>query len=186
MAQRFLSLIATCAVIAALIFVAAPWFAFRALRADARDQDIQGLAELVDYPAVRGGLGVQLGPVAGKAPPTPNPLRDPIGAVRQALSPIRAPAPRVDAYVSPDGIYALANGYAPGRGPPPPSGLDGPRDQLRAALENWPRLRYWGANRVRFAVRARDRPGHEVLFTFQRRGLFTWKLVQIRPPAPAR
>ena len=45
--------------VAALSFVAAPWFAFRALKSYARDGDVQGLAELVDYKSVRASLRSQ-------------------------------------------------------------------------------------------------------------------------------
>lgn len=184
MAQRIFNLLLAAILFAVIAFLAAPWFAFRALKADARDQDVQGLAEIVDYAAVRAGLATLLGPAAGKTPPAPGILTDPIGAVRRVIRPPVAPPPKVDAYVTPDGLYALTRGYAPGQTPPPAS--DAPRDRLLRAVGDWPRLRFWGVRRVRFAVACPDRPDCEALFTFQRRGLYAWKLVQIRPPGPRR
>nr|QQZ51428.1 DUF2939 domain-containing protein [Phenylobacterium glaciei] len=72
-----------------------PWFAFRALKADARDGDVQGLAELVDYNAVRGTLKSQLGPTPNATTaPAPTIWTDPIGAMKRALEPSPAAAGR--------------------------------------------------------------------------------------------
>jgi hypothetical protein len=49
---------------------------------------------------------------------------------------------------------------------------------------------FWGVNRVRMAVE--DEGGSRTVFTFERRGLFEWRLVHIglpdgaAPPAPVR
>ena len=55
----------------ALVFATAPFFAFRAMKAAARDGDGHGLAQLVDYPAVRQGLRPQVAARAAPAPATP-------------------------------------------------------------------------------------------------------------------
>ena len=170
---------------AAAAFVAAPWFAFRALKADSRDGDVQGLAELVDYNAVRATLKTQLGPTPN-APTAPAPTiwTDPIGAMKRALEPLTPPPPAVERYVSVEGLHALTRGYEPGKAPPEPPAPAALPDQLMAAArEPWPSLRYWGPNRSRFVVRTPGKPERETVFTFQRRGWFAWKLVQIRLPA---
>lgn len=159
----------------ALAFAAAPFFTFRAVQAAARDGDGHALAQLVDYPAVRQGLRDQVGnePVAAPAPP--DIWTDPIGAVKRAIEPI-VPTPRsVEPYLSAPGLYALSRGYTPSTAPS--------RDEARKL----PRLRYWDINRARFLARPtgeRD-PVKGVVFTFERRALFTWKLVQIRLPETA-
>lgn len=165
-------------------FVAAPWFAFRALKADARDGDAQGLAELVDYNAVRGTLKSQLGPTPNATTaPAPTIWTDPIGAMKRALEPLTPPPPAVERYVSVEGLHALTRGYEPGKAPPEPPMPDNLPDQVMSAVkEPWPSLRYWGPNRSRFVVRAPDAPARETVFTFQRRDWFEWKLVQIRLP----
>lgn len=169
---------------AAAAFVAAPWFAFRALKADARDGDVQGLAELVDYNAVRGTLKTQLGPTPNATTaPAPTIWTDPIGAMKRALEPLTPPPPAVERYVSAQGLHDLTRGYEPGKAPAEPQQPEGLSDQvLVAAQEPWPSLRYWGPNRSRFVVRGPDKPERETVFTFQRRGWFEWKLVQIRLP----
>ena len=167
-------------------FVAAPWFAFRALKADARDGDVQGLVELVDYDAVRASLKPQLtgGPPVSTAP-APDIWKDPIGAIRRSLEPLAPPPPAVEHYVSVEGLHALTRGYTPGKAPPEPPLPTKLSDQAKALVtEPWPSLRYWGPNRSRFVVRQPDAPTRETVFTFQRKGKFTWKLVAVRLPQP--
>ena len=160
-----------------LAFVAAPFFAFRALKANARDGDVQGLAELVDYPAVRASLKTQLGDAPPEsAGPAPSLWSDPFGAMRRAIEPLRPTPPAVDRYVSLDGMRALTRGYEPGAAP---ALLQGGGSGLK--------VRYWGPNRARF-VASPTGDAEGVVFTFQRRGPFTWKLVGVglpaqRPPA---
>ncbi|WP_332768567.1 DUF2939 domain-containing protein [Phenylobacterium sp.] len=154
----------------AVVFATAPFFAFRALKAAARDGDAHALAELVDYRAVRDGLRPQVaaGPIAASAPP--DIWSDPIGAVRRAIEPLTPTPSAVEPYLDTRGLYDLTRGYAPGNAP-------------AEARGGFPRLRYWGPNRARFAIAA---PGATapVIFSFQRRDLFSWKLVQVRVPPP--
>ena len=156
----------------ALAFAAAPFFAFRAVKAAARDGDVHALAQLVDYPAVRQGLRPQVAAIPRTAPPPPDIWTDPIGAVRRAIEPLTPAPPAVEPYLGASGLYDLARGYAPGKAPP----------DAGAVI---PRLRYWDPNRARFAATPRGaRAGDAaVIFTFERRDLFVWKLVQIRLPA---
>ncbi len=151
-----------------LVFAAAPFFAFRALKAAARDGDAQALAELVDYRAVREGLRPQVAARPVTAPPPPDIWSDPIGAMRRAIEPLTPAPPAVEPYLDAGGLYDLARGFAPGKAP-----VDAKGER--------PRLRYWGPNRARFAVTPKD-AAEPVIFSFQRRDLFAWKLVQIRVP----
>lgn len=165
---RVSTLLVLAAALFALAFVTAPWFAFRALREAASAQDAQALAELVDYPAVRASLKPQLTEAAAPGPP-PDPWRDPIGALKRAIDPMRPAPPAVDRHLTPQGLHALtlaAPGAAPAPGARPP----------------FPTLDYWGFRRVRFAVHPKGAPAREVTFTFQRRGLFTWKLTHVDLP----
>lgn len=128
-----MSRLGTLAVVAlallALAFLAAPWFALRALQAAARDGDVHALAELVDYGAVRAGLRVQL--TSGPSVPPPRIWEDPVGAVARAVQAPRQPD--VDRYLTPSGLHALV-------GDP----------------QGFPAVRHWGPNRVRFATRGRS------------------------------
>ena len=156
----------------ALAFVAAPFFAFRAVKAAARDGDGNALVQLVDYPAVRQGLRPQVAAATVSAPAPPDIWTDPIGAVRRAIEPVIPTPPAVEPYLSASGLYDLTRGYGPGKAPPD------------AGKRPFPRLRYWGPNRARFAVAPKGAKAGAgaVIFTFERRDLFTWKLVQIRLP----
>jgi hypothetical protein len=186
MARNFFNLIVVLIMIAASAFLAAPWFAFRALKADARDGDAQGLAELIDYNAVRASLKAQLTDQPAPATPPPSVWTDPLGALRQAIQPLTPPPPAVERYVSVEGLHALTRGYAPGKAPaepPPPATF---KAHLEAALhQNWPRTQFWDPNRTRLAVKDPNAPERETVFTFERKGWFSWKLVNIKLPAKA-
>jgi hypothetical protein len=166
-------LILIAAAVAAVSFVSAPWFAFRALREAASTSDTQALGKLVDYASVRQGLGPQLAPGQNEPPPPVDIFHDPIGAIRQALSPPPvAPRDEVNAWLTPHALEALSDGRLPGVRAPERRGRP------------WPKVEYWGPNRCRISVadpRTKKRP---VNFTFERRGFFTWKLVRIAPPDP--
>src|SRR5690606_3698921 len=101
------------AVLFALAFLGAPWFAFRALKAAAEAEDVSAIAELVDFPAVRRSLTTQLVPERATAPEAPSLWSDPLGAMRRALEPLAPPVPRVDGYLSAEGLSALTRGYRP-------------------------------------------------------------------------
>ena len=155
--RRWPQVLLISAVLVAAGLLAAPWFAMRALQAAARDGDVQALAELVDYPAVRAGLRSDPPPEALEAP---EPIwTDPVGAVRRALERRKAAPPAAERYLTASGLSFLA-------GPPRFSNA----------------VRHWGPNRVRFAVRTGERVS---LFTFQRRGVFRWRLVHLAPPSAA-
>lgn len=192
--RQLFQIFVLCLVLFSLAFALAPWFAFRALKANARDQDVAGLAEMVDVRALRASLRDQV-EEAGRPAPEPGEngaidiWRDPMGAMRRALEPFAeplsplTPAPaRLEPYLTPAGLYDLTRGYEPGTAPPeplPPQGLE----RVMAILSDpWPALRFWGVNRVRFAVRPPERTGGVTVLTFQRTDLFRWKLVHVRLP----
>ncbi|WP_411287879.1 DUF2939 domain-containing protein [Phenylobacterium sp.] len=139
---------------AALTLVSAPWFAFRAVQSAARDGDVQALAELIDYPAVRAGLRTGASPES--VGPAPDVWRDPMGAMRRALIPQPPAPPSMERHLTPQGLAAIT-------GPP---GL-------------FPTVRHWGPNRVRFAHTSEE---GESRFTFQRRGVLRWQLVHVGVP----
>lgn len=175
LARAVFRLIVTLIVGTALVFATAPFFAFRATKAAARDGDGQALAQLVDYPAVRQGLRPQVAANAAPASPPPDVWSDPIGALKRAIEPMVPPTPPVEPFLTAPALYDLTRGYAPGQAPPGATG------------GAWPRLRYWGPNRARFLVSPKGAKGPEqgVIFTYERRDLFAWKLVQIRLPSAA-
>lgn len=173
-------------VLAAVSFFAAPGVAFFALRSAAESSDTAGLARLVDYGAVRQSLRPQLDGNPAAAAPAPSFMEDPIGAVRRQIEQATAAvAPDVDAYLTPAALAALTRGegrYASQR-------TDQPQPVAGDATSGGPMPRpvYWGLNRARMSVA--DEGGSETVFTFERKGLYEWKLVHVGLPdgtAPAR
>lgn len=158
------------ALLFALAFASAPWFAFRAVRSAAQHQDVQALGELIDYAAVRGGLRAQIRPTPSAQIPAPSLWQDPLGAMRHALQePIVRTAP-MDAYLTPAALARMTDGLPPvGAGEKPSSSRQ-------------PRLVYWDPRRVRIGVDNPDAPSEVTVFTFARTGLFDWRLVRIALP----
>ena len=172
--QRLISILLLLAVIGgAGAFFGAPLVGFFALRSAAQSQDVQGLDNLVDYDAVRTSLKAQL---TGTNAAPPSFWEDPVGAIKNAISPLE-PTPRVDALIKPASLYALTEGQG--------------WDALKAktpvagagAADPWPRVQYWSVNRARFGVASATPGWDQTVFTFERQGLFRWRLVQIRMPS---
>ncbi|HJV40964.1 DUF2939 domain-containing protein [Caulobacter sp.] len=186
--KRIWDLIVLAIFVFAAAFVSAPWFAFRALKAAAQYEDVQAIGELVDFPAVRRSLTAQLVVDAPAArPEAPSLWRDPLGVFKKAIEPIAPPEPKVERYLTVAGFWALTRGYAPGRAPASPP-LDGSAsDKLKDSVKGpQPGIDYWDPNRVRISVKRPGVRGRVTVFTFERRALFTWKLVHIRLPADER
>jgi len=174
MRRPILTIFLVAVVAFAAVFVSAPWFAFRALRAAAQANDIQALAELIDFNAVRQNLQGQVDPEA--AAPAPDIWRDPLGAMRHMLRPV-APMKDTDSYLTPAAINTLAAG----KPDPNHGGADTIADTFPGVHGRV--IQYWDPNRCRIQVTEAD--GRRALFSFERRGLFDWKLVQIRLPQGA-
>ncbi len=171
------NLLALVVVGALVAFVLAPGWAFFSLRSAAITGDVPGLAELVDYGAVRTSLRPQLTDDPQADQPAPSFIQDPIGAIRHRLGEA-GPAPDVDGYLTPQALAALTFGegrYASERsrpGSPPP--------EADPYAQPWPRLLHWSPDRARFAIR--DDGGSETVFTFRREGVFNWRLNHIGLP----
>jgi hypothetical protein len=176
--QRFLTWIVVLAVLgAALSFVSAPYVGFFALRSAAQSEDVQGLSQLVDFDAVRASLRPQLVSATPVQAPPPSVWQDPLGALKHAIEPLQQPAPDVDAYLSPRALAALTRGAgrdAAKAGPTPPG--------TKTLSAPWPKVRYWGVNRSRLVIPG---SGGDTVFTFERKGIFVWKLVHLGLPAKA-
>ena len=173
---RFLSSLLSVLLFGAFIgFVGAPYYGFFALRSAAQSNDAQALVHLIDYDAVRGSLREQVNP--GNPPPGPPPSvwQDPIGALRRSLEPMTA-SPTADSYLSPQALVALPRGAGrAARGAEPALTQRG-----RVIAPPYPSYSYWGPNRARLTVSGDE---GETVFTWERRQLFTWKLVHIGLPA---
>ena len=164
----FSRLILAAIVLAAIAFFVAPWFALWAVRSAAESRDGQALEELVDFSAVREGLEGQMPGAPPSAPPI-DPWKHPLEAMQQAFQTkvVAAPRPSVLPYLTPDAIADMTNGL-PLRQP--------------VTAHPFPALRYWGFDRCRLAVKDPTNPSRVTLLTFERKGIYTWKLSRIALP----
>ncbi len=179
MKRLFGNLLLAAIALAVVSFFAAPAVGFFAIRSAAEASDVQGLTRLIDFSAVRQSLRPQLIGRPEAMAPAPSFLEDPIGAFRAQLdrNPIIRP-PDVDSYLTPAALSALMRG----------EGRYASQWKTTAATDAkvrkpWPRPIFWGVNRARFAVD--DKGGSRTVFTFERRGLYEWRLVQIGLPEGA-
>lgn len=163
-----------------LSFLGAPWFAFRSLRAAAAAGDVQGVAAVVDYNALRQSLRPQLGEPALNVPP-PSIWQDPIGAIGRAIRPTEHQAD-IDSYLTPQALAELTNAKADEG--PRADGVPFKAGDLLPGLHG-SEVRFWDPNRSRIAVVTAGKPDKETVFTFERRGLLAWKLVHIGLPQAA-
>lgn len=181
----FGKLILFAALMAVFAFFVAPAVAFFGIRSAAEASDVAGLARLIDYAAVRQSLRPQLDGDPAASAPAPTFMEDPIGAVRHQIEQATAaPAPDVDAYLTPAAIAALTRGEGRYASQHIEGGLSSPDNTNTGGP--MPRPVYWGMNRARMSVA--DEGGSETVFTFERKGPFEWKLVHIGLPdgvAPA-
>lgn len=186
--KRIWDLLVLAIFVFAAAFATAPWFAFRALKAAAQYEDVQAIGEIVDFPAVRRSLTGQLDDEAPAArPETPSLWSNPLGVFKRAIEPIAPREPKVDRYLTVQGLSALTRGYAPGAAPLSPPRPDSVLARMNAVVRGpYPAIAYWDPGRVRIAVRRPEARDKTTIFTFQRRELFTWKLVHIRLPGDER
>lgn len=184
--RLFANLVLVAVLGAAIAFFAAPAVAFFGIRSAAETSDVEGLARLIDFPAVRQSLRPQLDGNPAATAPAPTFMEDPIGAVRRQIEAATAPpAPDVEAYLTPAALAALTRGE--GRFASQRTDMASPTpDNTTPTGGPMPKPVYWGMNRARMSVQ--DEGGSETIFTFERKGPFDWQLVHVGLPdgaAPA-
>lgn len=195
MFSRIFSILLLVVVIgAAALFYTGPVMAFKDIRSSAEAQDIQSLANLVDFDRLRESLRAQLDPETpeGGAAPAPSVLNDPIGAagkiikdaaksigksVGAAVDPQNPaykakPTVNVDKYLTPKAILGLTYG----------AGKKAPKFNKNDFMGNppEPKMTYFSLNRARLEVNAES--DGVTSFTFERKGLTQWQLVHVGLP----
>ena len=195
MGRIFALIVAVALLVAAGLFYFSPSIAFYDIRSACKSNDIEALAKLIDFDSVRTSLKAQLdaGP-GGVAPPSKDALNDPVGATGDALKDIgksignavnnlvnpNSPKPSTivppdpNTFLSPQALLAVTYGF----------GKDAPKtttDDLpaKAPMAN---VSFFSLGRTRLTVTDPDRG--TTTFTFERRGLTTWVLVNIGLPMP--
>ena len=143
-----------------------------------RQRSKQSVPEVSFYnDSLRASLKSQVTGTNSAAPPSF--WQDPVGAIQDAISPLQA-TPRVEALLKPASLYALTQGqgWAALKAKAPD-----PAASTSASEGPWPKVRFWGVNRVRLGIASAQPEWDETVFTFERKGIFRWQLVQIRMPA---
>jgi hypothetical protein len=179
---------------AAALFYFAPVLAFYDIRSSCRSQDVEALAQLVDYDSVRASLRLQLDAgQQGVAAPPPSAINDPVGATGAALKNVAnsvgkafsdmihpdqaKPAPPVidaNSYLTPRALLALTYGLALDANTADPAQYDGKPPA--------PHVAFFSLEHTRLTVT--DAMRGATTFTFERQGLTHWRLVHIGLPTP--
>lgn len=156
----------------ALAYGASPYVAVRGFVAAAKQGDAAKLGASVDFPAVRADLKPQLtAAVTTRMERDPHMRGNPLAGLGVMLMPTILDR-MIDSVVTPDGIAALVRAGKVGRA---------------ATSEAAPQrvdydYGYVALDRFAVTLRRKDTLGDPVRLVFERRGLFSWKLVRITLP----
>lgn len=175
--KNLIGLGAAAAIVMALAtaYFASPFFAASALVEAMRRGDQKKIEALVDFPAVKDSLRTQMTEVLTDSMTNDPEMRDnPFAGMAVAMVPAMVGG-AVDMMVSPKGLSALASGHtAPtaGEAPAATSDADRPKHQFT----------YDSIDRFRSSAVSQSDPTQHVSFIFERRNVFSWKLVKVELP----
>ena len=162
-------------------YFASPVFAVRSLINAARTGDEARLERLVDFPAVRDDLKAQLNAQLVRRLREDAEMRDdPLAGLGLVLAPSLISGV-VDAFVTPEAIAAMVQtAEAPDIiGDEDEVALEPPEDREKDIRIGYG---YRGLNRFAGTLTDRDRPHERIDLIMERRGVFSWKLAQVRLP----
>lgn len=159
-------------VLFALVYGASPYVAVRGFLAAAKQGDAEKLRGSVDFPAVRADLKPQLSAaVATRMEHDPAMRGNPLAGLGKILMPSILDR-MIDSVVTPEGIAALVRAGKVGH-----TDADSPGPQRVDYVFHYIARDHFGVT-----LRRRSAAGDPVTLTFERRGLFTWRLVRIALP----
>ena len=156
-------------------YVGSPFWAARQFKEAAISADVDRLDTAVDFPAVRGNLESQMtAAITAKMTSDPEMRSNPFAGLGMAIMPAII-SKMVDSFVTPEGISALMK-----RGK-----LEKGGHAQTAADVNYD-YAYHGLDRFAVTVQtAKTKDGDAPKFVFERRGLFSWKLIRLEIPQSA-
>lgn len=166
------------AVLAVGYVAASPYFAVRAMRDAAMAGDAAGVAEHVDFPAVKESLKANLVASLMKTARergADNPTADAGAMLVTALM-----GPMIDAMASPEGLAALMKHGAL----PPPSSLDADTGDAASPTDAKvdAQMRYRDLNTFVVTLSGAGQSDAPVGLVFRRHGLASWKLTSLAMP----
>lgn len=164
----------------ATAYFTSPFFAASALVEAMRKDDQKKIEALVDFPAVKDSLRTQMtGVLTESMQNDPEMRENPFAGMAMAMVPTMVGG-AVDMMASPRGLSALAEGQSAPMAsdtsaPSPAAESDRPKHQFA----------YDSLDRFRSSAVSQADPTQRVSFIFERRNVFSWKLVKVELPVAA-
>lgn len=154
-------------------YVGSPFLAVDRFKTAAMSGDRDRLDAAVDFPAVREGLKSQASAaLLRSARDDPRTKDNPLAGFGMMLA-SAVVEKMVDAFITPDGLAALVEGQVPSE---KPKGSRSEDPKIDYDYE------YVTTDRFRVRLSNRETQEEGPSFVFERRGLFTWKLVRLDLP----
>lgn len=170
--KRLFVVIAALAILFAGAYFGSAYLAARHFKQAALSADADQLDAAVDFPAVRDSLKSQMSALMMRKLQTdPEMKGNPFAGLGMMLAPVIVDK-AVDAYVTADGISAMVKGQKPGESAPKDISPDVKADYDWLSVDRF---------RVKLTNRKTSAEGPSLLF--ERRGLFSWKLIKFEIPA---
>jgi hypothetical protein len=170
--KKLIVVIAMLAILFVGAYFGSAYLAARHFRQAALSADADQLDAAVDFPAVRDSLKSQMSALMmRKLQNDPEMKGNPFAGLGMMLAPVIIDK-AVDAYVTPDGISAAVKGQRPGGETPKDANPD-----VKASYE------WLGVDRFRVRLANRKTSDEGPSLLFERRGIFSWKLIKFELPA---
>jgi hypothetical protein len=176
MNKKVLAVVAAIVVLLCALYIGSPFWAARQFRDAAMTADVDRLDATVDFPAVRESLKSQLMvAMTAKMENDPSMKGNPFSGLGMMMMPALV-GKMVDSFVTPDGMSALMK-----RGK-----MEKGDAQVKANPDIKYDYDYRSLDRFAVTVSAPETKKEEApKFVFERRGLFSWKMIRLEIPESA-
>lgn len=163
-------------------YLGSPYLANYALVNALRDGDADKIEALVDFSSVKDGLKTQFNSlIMAKLQNDPEMANNPFAGMAYAFVPMIVDG-FVDVAVSPKGLASITSGNVPVPNEDTLSGSASaklPDDQGAKSDDVVRKSAYVGLDRFKTSFADKETPDQKVAFVFERRNLFSWKLIKI-------
>lgn len=171
MNRRILMIASVVGIIFAALYIGSPYYAARNLRDAALSGDVDALEQGVDFPVVQNSLKAQMTvALTAEFQNDPKLKNNPFAGLGMMMMPAIIDK-AVGSYVTPEGVGALYRGRKPGQ---PEAAQSNP--EIEYSTE------YSSLDRFRVHTMGHSSSENGPTFLFERRGLFSWKLIKIELP----